>query len=68
MKIEIKVISYEELPNGKLQLMTNREDFESMLDNHSPNILIEYLNEKWKPGIALVKNYKKIKKGGNREP
>lgn len=65
MKIVLKVNSYEVLPDGRLQMLAEVEEFKAMLDNHSPNILIDYLNERWKPGIAPVKDYKKMKKGGD---
>lgn len=59
MRIELKATRYEVLEDGTLRVYTNTEDFKAMLDHHSPNILIEYLNERWKPGIAPVKYSKK---------
>ncbi len=65
MRVDLKVSSFQLLPDGRLRVFTGVEDFKAMLDDHSPNILIDYLNEKWKPGIAPVRGYKKMKKGGN---
>lgn len=65
MRIELKATRYEVLEDGTLRVYTNTEDFKAMLDEHSPNILIEYLNERWKPGIAPVK-YRKGRKGGEQ--
>ena len=59
MRIDLKATRYEVLEDGTLRVYTNTEDFKAMLDHHSPNILIEYLNERWKPGIARVKYSKK---------
>ena len=59
MRIELKATRYEVREDGTLRVFTNVEDFKAMLDQHSPNILIEYLNERWKPGIAPVKYSKK---------
>lgn len=59
MILTIKATSYEQLPDGSLQISANVEDFKEALNQHSPNILIDYLNERWKPSIARVKYNKK---------
>ena len=59
MILTIKAKECKQLADGRWQLMTDCESLKEALDAHSPNILIEYLNERWKPGIAPVKYSKK---------
>ena len=54
MIITIKATSCERLPDGSVRITTNVESFKEALSQHSPNILIDYLNEQWKPRIARV--------------
>ena len=49
MRIELKATRYEVLEDVTLRVYTNTEDFKAMLDHHSPNILIEYLNDNYGP-------------------
>ena len=55
MILTIKAKKYNELPNGNLQLTINCEDLHAALDDHSPNILIDYLNKRYALGISLLK-------------
>jgi len=64
MKLTIKAQSCEQLPDGTYMLMTNVESLKEALSMHSPNILIDYLNECHRPTIAHV-NYKKRKDGSH---
>lgn len=59
MILTIKATSCEQLPDGSLRIIADVEDFKEALSQHSPNILIDYLNERWKPGIANVKYNKR---------
>ena len=45
MILELKVNSYELIPDGRLRITTDVENFRSVLREHSPNLLVDYLNE-----------------------
>ncbi len=45
MILTIKATSYEQLPDGSLRIIADVEDFKELLRAHSPNLLIDYLNE-----------------------
>lgn len=56
MIITIKAQEYKELSPGILQIQTNVEDYKAMLQQHSPNLLVSYLNDKYGTKIQPV-NY-----------
>ena len=62
MILTIKAKQCKQLPDGSWQITTNVENFKEALGNHSPNILVDYLNEHFPIKIAAIK-----KKGGSYE-
>lgn len=45
MILTIKATSYEQLPDGRLRITADVEHLKSALREHSPNLLVDYLNE-----------------------
>lgn len=45
MILTIKATSYEQLPDGRLRIIADVEHLKSALREHSPNLLVDYLNE-----------------------
>lgn len=67
MKLIIKAKECKQLPDGSWQLLTSCEDFKEALKAHSPNIVVEYLNENYAIQIATIRKWKKAgrKEDGN---
>ena len=49
MKLTIKAKECLQLPDGRWQLLTDCESLKEALDAHSPNIVVEYLNDNYGP-------------------
>lgn len=62
MRIEMKVNACE-VQDDEVRLLVDVEEFLAMLDEHSPNLLINYLNERYALGIPQLPGRKK---GGAR--
>lgn len=62
MILELKFKEVETLNDNTLRITTNCEDFRAMLDNHSPNLLIDYLNMRYGTKFPIINN--PHKKGG----
>lgn len=56
MILTIKVKDSKQLPDGCLQLTTDCESLREALQEHSPNILVDYLNERYGTKIERI-NY-----------
>lgn len=56
------VKSYGLLSDTRMLVLVDCEDFYDMLDEHSPNLLIEYLNMRYNLNIAYLPG----KKGGEQ--
>ena len=54
MILTIKAKVFELLPDEMIKITTDCESFKESLGGHSPNILIEYLNEHWNTRIAHI--------------
>ena len=59
MILTIKANECKQLPDGRWQLTTNCENVKEALSEHSPNILVDYLNQNYGLKIATVKNWEK---------
>ena len=59
MILTIKAKECKQLPDGSWQLTTNCESLKEALKAHSPNILVEYLNENYTIQIATIRKWKK---------
>ena len=59
MMLTIKAKECKQLPDGRWQLTTDCESLKEALKRHSPNILVEYLNENYSPKIAIIRKWKK---------
>ncbi len=64
MKIVLKMNECVLCLNGTekvAEMLVDVEEFKNMLDSHSPNILIEYLNERYGLGLAFLPREQFIK-------
>lgn len=59
MILTLKTQRVRMLDGWTLEIMTNCEDFRDMLDQHSPNMLIDYLRERYGLHIDYVEYTKK---------
>ena len=59
MNLIIKASACISTGNGKFQLTTGCEDLKEALDAHSPNILVDYLNERYSTGISHIDRKRK---------
>lgn len=59
MILTIKAKECKQLPDGSWQLTTDCEHLKEALQQHSPNILIDYLRDNYKLTIAPVRSWKK---------
>lgn len=62
MILTLKTQRVRMLDGWTLEIMTNCEDFRAMLDQHSPNLLIDYLRER----CGLKIDHVEYKKEGGR--
>lgn len=62
MILRIKTKQIEQLPNGSVQLITDCESLLEALNEHSPNILVYYLNERYGTKIERI-NYNRKEAG-----
>jgi hypothetical protein len=65
MNLLIKAQSCIDAGNGRYQLTTGCEDLKEALDAHSPNILVDYLNERYNTGISHIDRKRKEAEHGN---
>ncbi len=63
MRVVLKVNECE-VQGDEVRLLVDCEEFWTMLDEHSPNLLINYLNERYAMGIAHLPSKRK---GGDNE-
>lgn len=59
MILTIKAKLFELLPDERIKITTNVESLKEALSEHSPNILVDYLNQNYGLKIATVKNWEK---------
>ncbi len=58
MILTIKAKQCKQLPDGTWQLLTDCEELKQAFNSHSPNILVDYLNERYHTSIAPI-DYKR---------
>ncbi len=64
MILELKKVKrYDVLDETHLLVFMNCEDFCCMLDRHSPNLLVDYLNRQYNAGIAPITKKKEVHHG-----
>ena len=59
MILTLKAKECKQLPDGSWQLTTDCESLKEALKAHSPNILVEHLNENYVLKIATLKKWKR---------
>lgn len=64
MKLSIRYASARRVDDFTIEAFINIEDFRAALDAHSPNLLIDYLNERYDLSIAHIDKPNNQKKGG----
>lgn len=64
MILIIKAKTCDKLPDGSLRIMTDCENFRESLKSHSPNLLIDYLNENFDTHIIHLPSKRKEANNG----
>ena len=64
MILVIKPTTFEQLPDGRLRITAGVEDLKEALSAHSPNILVDYLNERYNAGISPISHKRKEARNG----
>lgn len=54
MILKLKAKDFQLLPDGSLRIITDCESLREALNEHSPNILIDYLNERYALSITRI--------------
>ncbi len=65
MILTIKAKLFELLPDERIRITTNCESLREALNEHSPNILVDYLNERYGTKIERIDYKRKEADHGN---